>query len=205
MSENGAPEDAVILASASPARRDLLRNAGVHVQVEPAHIDEDQVKTALHADSASALQAAETLAELKAARISAKVGPALVIGADQILDCEGRWFNKPADRAMAAAHLRALSGKRHTLATSVCVMRGGTRLWHHNEAAHLTMRPLDDDFIAGYLAAAGDDVLSTVGAYRLESLGAQLFTHIEGDFFTILGLPLLPVLENLRAHGVLPT
>lgn len=205
MSQSGAPESGVILASASPTRRDMLRRAGVLLRVEPAHVDEDEVKTALHADSASALQAAETLAELKAARISAKHGPALVIGADQILDCDGRWFDKPVDRTMAAAHLRALSGKRHTLATSVCVMRGGTRLWHHNEAAHLTMRSFGDEFIAGYLAAAGDEVLSTVGAYRLEGLGAQLFARIEGDFFTILGLPLLPVLENLRTHGVLPT
>jgi len=205
MSESGAPEQAVILASASPTRRDMLRAAGVPLQVEPAHVDEDEVKTALHADQASALQAAETLAELKAARISARHGAALVIGADQILDCDGRWFDKPADRTMAAAHLQALSGKRHTLATSVCVMRGGTRLWHHNEAAHLTMRSLNDEFIAGYLAATGDDVLSTVGAYRLEGRGAQLFARIEGDFFTILGLPLLPLLENLRAHGVLPT
>ncbi len=204
MSESGARESTVILASASRTRQEMLRGAGVPVTVEPAHVDEDGVKAALRADSASAAQAAETLAELKAARISAKHGTALVIGADQILDCDGRWFDKPGDRATAAAHLHALSGKRHTLATSVCVMRGGHRLWHHNEAAHLTMRPFGDAFIAGYLAAAGDEVLGAVGAYRLEDLGAQLFARIEGDFFTILGLPLLPVLENLRGHGVLP-
>ena len=146
----------------------------------------------------------ETLAELKAAKVSARQGTALVLGADQVLDCEGRWFDKPTDRATAAAHLRALSGKRHTLATSVCLVRNGTRVWHHNEAAHLTMRPLSDDFVASYLDTAGDDVLSAVGAYRLEGTGAQLFARVEGDFFTILGLPLLPVLDVLRTHGVLP-
>jgi septum formation protein len=201
---NAARDSAVILASASPTRRDMLRRAGVPAKIEPANVDEGEVKVALRADSASALQAAETLAEMKATKISAKHGGELVIGADQILDCEGRWFDKPADRPAAAAQLRALSGKRHTLATSVCLMRGGSRLWHHNDSAHLTMRPLGDDFIATYLAAAGDEVLSTVGAYRLEGLGAQLFARIEGDFFTILGLPLLPLLENLRMHGVLP-
>ena len=201
--EGNARVPAVILASASPTRRDMLRSAGVSVTVEPAHIDEAEVKAALRADSASALQAAETLAELKAAKISARHGTDLVIGADQILECQGRWFDKPADRAAAAAHLRALSGQRHALATGVCLMRGGARLWHHNEAVHLTMRPFGDDFIAAYLAAAGDDVLGSVGAYRLEGLGAQLFVRVEGDFFTVLGLPLLPLLENLRAHGVL--
>ena len=195
---------AVVLASASSIRYEMLRRAGVSLTVAPASIDEDEVKKALQADSATAMQAAETLAELKATKVSGKHNMALVIGADQVLGSEGRWFDKPTDRVMAAAHLRALSGKRHTLATSVCVVRGGTRLWHHNEAAHLTMRPLSDEFIADYLDVAGDDVLSSVGAYHLEGVGAQLFARIEGDFFTILGLPLLPVLDVLRTHGALP-
>ncbi len=197
-------ENAVVLASASVTRCEMLRRAGVPVTVAPASVDEDEVKKALQADSATAMQAAETLAELKATRVSAQQGTALVLGADQVLDCEGRWFDKPPDRATAAAHLRALSGKRHTLATSVCLVRGGARVWHYNEAAHLTMRPLSDDFVASYLDAAGDDVLSTVGAYQLEGVGAQLFAHVEGDFFAILGLPLLPVLDVLRTHGVVP-
>lgn len=195
---------AVILASASTTRCELLRHAGVPTTAVPAAIDEDEVKKALQADLATAPQAAETLAELKATKVSAKHGTALVLGADQVLECEGRWFDKPTDKAVAATQLRALSGKRHTLATAVCLMRGGTRLWHRNEVTHLTMRPLSDDFIAGYLDAAGDDVLSTVGAYRLEGVGAQLFARVEGDFFAILGLPLLPVLDILRMHGVLP-
>ena len=201
MSARHAP---LILASASSTRQEMLRRAGVPLEIEPAYVDEDEVKAALRAESASAQQAAETLAELKAAKVSAKHGAALVIGADQILECEGRWFDKPLDQVAAASHLRALSGKRHTLLTGVCLMRGGTRLWHRNEATYLTMRLLSEDFIATYLAAAGDEVLSTVGAYRLEGLGAQLFARIEGDFFSILGLPLLPVLEILRAQEVLP-
>ncbi len=164
---------AVVLASASPTRHEMLRRAGVSLTVAPASIDEEEVKKALQADSATAMQAAETLAELKAIKVSGMHNTALVIGADQMLECEGSWFDKPIDRVMATAHLRALSGKRHTLATSVCVVRGGSRIWHHNEAAHLTMRRLSDEFIADYLDAAGDDALSAVGAYHLEGVGAQ--------------------------------
>jgi nucleoside triphosphate pyrophosphatase len=198
---NGDP--AVILASASQTRQDMLRRAGVPLRVEPAHIDEDGIKAALRAEAASAEQAAETMAEMKAAKISAKHPDALVIGADQILECAGRWFDKPRDLPEAASHLRALAGQRHTLATSVCLMRGRVRLWHCNDAPALTMRALDGDFIDDYLAAVGTAALTGVGAYQLEGRGAQLFARIEGDFFTILGLPLLPVLDILREHGVL--
>jgi septum formation protein len=181
----------------------MLRRAGVPLEVAPAHVDEDEIKAALRAEAASAVQAAETLAEMKAAKISAQHPDALVIGADQILECAGRWFDKPRDLPEAAAHLRALSGKRHTLATGVCLMRGRTRLWHHNVAPALTMRSLDDAEIDGYLAAVGEGALTSVGAYQIEGLGAQLFARVEGDFFTILGLPLLPVLDILREHGAL--
>lgn len=194
---------AVILASASQTRQDMLRRAGVPLRVEPAHIDEDEIKAALRAETASAVQAAETLAEMKAAKISAKHPDALVIGADQILECEGCWFDKPRDLPEAAAHLRALAGKRHTLATGACLMRGRKRLWHRNDTPALTMRSLDDAEIADYLAAVGAAALTSVGAYQLEGRGVQLFARIEGDFFTILGLPLLPVLNILREHGVL--
>lgn len=192
-----------VLASASRSRQQMLERAGVRVRVDPARIDESEIKAALIAEGASATQAAETLAEVKAAKVSARHPGALVIGADQILECAGRWFDKPVDRAEAAAHLRTLASQTHSLATSVCIFRDGTPLWHHNAVARLAMRPLSDPFIADYLAAMGEDALSTVGAYQIEGLGAQLFTDIEGDYFTILGLPLLPVLEFLRANGVL--
>ena len=195
-----APE--VVLASASRSRLELLRRAGLHLRAEPARVDESEVKASLRAEQADAAAAAETLAEFKANKVSLRAPGALVIGADQILDCEGRWFDKPPDRTAAVAHLRALGGKTHTLATAVCVVRDGARIWHHREAPRLTMRPLDGVFIESYLDAAGPGVLETVGAYRLEDLGAQLFTEVSGDYFTILGLPLLPLLGFLREHGV---
>lgn len=194
----------LVLASASSARRTLLDQAGVFLRVEAARIDEEEIKVSLRAEGATAMQAAETLAELKARRVARAHPGALVIGADQMLDCEGRWFDKPKDKDEAASHLRALSGKRHGLMTAVCVLRDGQRVWHHNDTAYLTMRVLSEAFIADYLDAAGAEVLGAVGAYRLEGLGAQLFARVEGDYFTILGLPLLPLLDFLRNHGVLP-
>ncbi len=198
-----APE--VVLASASPSRRRLLADAGVAASCETAQVDEDEVKRALKAEGATPEQAAETLAELKAQRVSRRHAAALVIGADQMMECGGVWFDKPPDRDHAAAHLRALSGKEHRLITAVCVVRDGTRLWHHLEQACLRVRPLSDRFIEDYLDAVGDSALTSVGAYQLEGLGAQLFESVEGDYFTILGLPLLPLLDFLRRHGAVPT
>lgn len=195
----------VILASASQARRLLLENAGVSIQVIPASIDEEEIKLALRAEGATAAQAAETLAELKAQRVSRQHANALVIGADQMLTCDGAWFDKPKSIAEAKESLRALGGRQHELISAVSVVQGGRYLWHHVDSARLTLRPLSDAFIDDYLAAAGDDALSSVGAYRIEGLGAQLFSAIEGDYFTILGLPLLPVLDFLRNHKVVAT
>ena len=200
----GASDVALVLASASESRRAILAQAGVAFSAEAANVDEAEVKESLKAEGASATQAAETLAELKARHVSRRHPGALVIGADQILECEGAWFDKPVDMAEAAAHLRSLAGKRHVLETAVCVLKDGTRLWHHNARAVLRMRPFGAAFLEAYLAAAGDSVLSSVGAYRLEGPGAQLFQQIEGDYFTILGLPLLPLLGFLRAQGAVP-
>lgn len=193
----------VVLASASAARAGMLRAAGLEIRCQAAAVDEDAVKASLKAEGATPAQVAETLAELKAQRVAAKYRDALVIGADQTLSCNDIWFDKPPDRDHAAAQLHALSGKTHTLWTSVCVVRNGSRLWHHNDAARLTMRALSDSFIEAYLAAAGPAVTASVGAYQLEGLGAQLFNKVEGDFFTVLGLPLLPLLDFLRLNGVL--
>jgi len=193
----------VVLASGSAVRARLLQEAGLPVHCQAAAVDEDAMKAALKGEGATPAQVAETLAELKAQRVSAKFTGALVIGADQMLSCNDIWFDKPADRDHAAAQLTALSGKTHTLWTSVCVVRNGSRMWHHNASARLTMRALSGSFIADYLAAAGPAVTTSVGAYQLEGLGAQLFAKVEGDFFTILGLPLLPLLDFLRANKVL--
>lgn len=194
----------LILASGSSSRHSLLTNAGVDFEVEVANVDEDEVKLSLKAERATAAQCAETLAELKAQRVSRRHAGALVIGADQMLDCNGVWFDKPEDLEHAAAHLTALSGKEHQLLSAVCVVRDGQRLWHHNEVSRLTMRALSDDFIRDYLAAVGEEALKSVGAYQLEGRGAQLFASIKGDYFSILGLPLLPLLSFLRGHGAVP-
>lgn len=194
----------VVLASASRVRRMILARAGVPLRAESPRIDEDEVKTALRAESAPAARVTETLAELKARRVARRNPGALVIGADQVLECNGIWFDKPADREQAVAHLRALSGKEHVLMTSACVLRDETRLWHHTELARLRLRSLSEAFIEDYLATVGDEALTSLGAYQLEGLGAQLFARIEGDYFAILGLPLLPLLDFLRSHKVVP-
>lgn len=189
----------VILASGSAARQTMLRNAGVACRAIPAALDEAAFKRRFTGD-AQALALA--LAAAKAAMVAADYPDAMVIGADQLLVCEGEQFDKPADTAQAAAHLRFLSGRTHTLVTAVCVRKAGELVWSHVAEARLTMRNLSDEFIAHYLQAEGEAVLGCVGAYRLEGLGSQLFAATEGDFFTILGLNLLPLLAFLRAAGV---
>jgi septum formation protein len=195
----------LVLASASPSRAAVLRQAGLTALSEPAQVDEAEVKTALQAEGARAQDVAETLAELKAQKISRRRPGAFVIGADQMLECEGVWLDKPADLVQAADHLRFLSGKTHKLISAVCVVHDGVRLWHHIAAASLSMRPLSEGFITAYLTAVGPAAVTSVGAYQLEGLGAQLFTRVEGDYFTILGVPLLPLMDFLRNHGVLAT
>ena len=195
----------LILASASPSRAAVMRQAGLAALSEPARVDETEVKTALRADGAEAAEIAEALAELKAQKVSRRRPGAYVVGADQMLECDGAWLDKPTDLAEAARHLQSLSGRTHKLVSAVCVVRDGERLWHHVAEARLSMRPLSEDFIAAYLAAVGPAALASVGAYQLEGLGAQLFSRVEGDYFTILGLPLLPLMDFLRNHGVLAT
>ena len=154
-------------------------------------------------EGASADDVAVALGELKAVAISRRHRDALVIGSDQMLDCNGVWFEKPVDRDHAAATLRALSGRDHRLVTSAVVARGGERIWHTVQTVRMRMRPLSEAYIDAYLDAVGEEVHASVGAYQLEGLGAQLFTAVEGDYFTVLGLPLLPLLDFLRVHGVL--
>lgn len=195
----------IILASASSARADILRGAGIDFTIEPARVDEEAVKESFRAEGAPAQDTALALADLKAAKISALHPDALVIGADQMLDCNGVWFDKPPDRETLHAQLMALRGKTHHLEAALCVHEKGRRIWHVVERAQLTMRSFSDDFLKSYVAGAEDDVLASVGGYRLEGTGAQLFSRIEGDYFTILGLPLLPLLDFLRHHGVVQT
>ncbi|EGY02607.1 Nucleotide-binding protein implicated in inhibition of septum formation [Nitrospirillum viridazoti Y2] len=195
----------VVLASGSQTRLSLLRGAGLEVVAHRPGVDEEEVKLSCKAGGLTVEETAEALAELKASRVAAKVPAAYVIGADQMLECEGRWFDKPEDRAGAAEQLRALSGRTHRLVTTAVLFHNNSRVWHQTDQAKLTMRTLSDDFIERYLDAAGDAVLTSVGGYQLEALGAQLFTRVAGDHFTILGLPLLPLLGFLRVRGVLPS
>ena len=192
----------LILASASASRIAMLQSAGLTLKQEPAGVDEDMVKRSLKAEGADAAHVALTLGDLKAQQISRRNPDAFVIGADQMLECNGVWFDKPPDLDHARGHLQALRGKTHQLITAAVIVRAGGRIWQHVDRASLTMRDFSDGFVDAYLAKTGEEVCSTVGAYRLEGLGAQLFSRVEGDFFTILGLPLLPLLDFLRGHGI---
>lgn len=194
----------VILASGSASRCALLSGAGVKAEAVKPLIDEEGIRGGMRADGISIRDQAMRLAELKALKISDRQ-QGLVIGGDQMLALGERAFDKPADMAGAQAHLKALSGQTHTLETAIAIAENGEIVWKHLARPRLTMRVLSDQYIDKYLTCVGEDVLSTVGAYQLESLGSQLFTSIEGDYFSILGLPLLPLLDYLRIRGVLDT
>ena len=194
----------LILASASAGRAALLTGAGISFSIEPAHIDEAAIKAKFSSKGKSDAQAlAGYLSEEKARAVSARHKDAFVIGADQILSCAGRLFDKPANLAEARANLAFLRGRKHTLHSSVSVARAGEIVWRHTAHATLVMRAVTDRFLDEYLTQAGDKVLSSVGCYQLEGPGVQLFEEIDGDYFTILGLPLLPLLAFLRAETML--
>ncbi len=194
---------AVVLASDSTTRRRMLENAGVVFDICPARIDEEEIKQSLLSEGASVDETADALAERKAAYVSRLQPDKIVIGADQILQCDGEIFSKPGDRESAQSQLIRLRGRDHELISVVCVVRGNQRLWHHLDRAHLTMRNFSDAFLEAYLDEVGDTALEGPGGYRVEELGAQLFSRITGDYFTILGLPLLPLLDYLRLRGAL--
>lgn len=192
---------ALVLASASSSRAKLLEHAGVSFEIHPAHVDEDSVKESMLADGADGRAIADALAELKALRISNTLPDALVLGADQVLVCDGELFSKAETEEAAAAQLRRLRGKPHLLITAAVLAKDGAAIWRHVDISTLWMREFSDAFLDTYLAAEGDGLLGSVGCYRLETAGAQLFERIEGDYFSILGLPLVPLLAALRQHG----
>jgi septum formation protein len=194
----------IVLASASKTRRALLEAAGVAVVVDPAAIDESAVKAALAGQGMRPGETAIELAQLKAERTSLRHPGAIVIGADQIMESEGRVFDKPVDLAEAREQLMMLRGRSHHLHSSLVALRDGQRLWHHTSQAILTMRDFSMSFVEQYLAAISPSALESVGAYQLEGRGVQLFSRVEGDYFAVLGLPLLPLLEFLRLQGELP-
>jgi len=195
--------ETLLLASASRVRARLLTEAGVLIEVMPAKVDEAALRSGLRAEGASTAQAAEVLAETKAVQVSQRFPQRLVLGADQMLDCAGEWLEKPGDLGEAREQLRILRARPHQLHSSAVLARAGKRVWHQNSIATLYMRDFTDEFLSEYLDVAGEDMLTSVGGYKLEAMGAQLFDGIDGDYFAILGLPLLPVIAALREQGLL--
>lgn len=191
----------VVLASASKVRSRILNDAGIRHRCDPAKIDEAALKTVLRNQAAGVETVAAALADAKAGEVSSRFPDAFVIGADQILECDGRWFDKPPDSEAAIVTLKALRGRRHRLISAVSVFRENECVWRHLETPSLTMRDFSDLFLARYIEDGVPGILESVGGYQLEGTGAQLFTSIEGNYFTILGLPLLALLDFLRKVG----
>jgi septum formation protein len=196
---------AIVLASKSRSRAAVLAGAGVAFETEDSAVDEGALKAELLTDGASPREVAERLGEAKALAVSARRPGDLVIGADQTLDLGGALYDKPADLAEARRHLVAMRGCGHALHGGIVAAERGAVVWRTTETSRLWMRDFSDAFLDGYLARGGEALLGSVGAYQLEGEGAQLFERIEGDYFAILGLPLLPLLGFLRERGAIPT
>jgi septum formation protein len=198
-----AMPEPLVLASGSPFRKTMLENAGVAVEAVPADLDERALEAPLKDSGASPEDVALVLAEAKAVEVSKRKPGRLVLGCDQTLSLGDAIFHKPADMEGARRHLLALSGRTHQLNSAAVLARDGQVLWRHVGVASLTMRELDPAFIGRHLARVGDKALQSVGAYQVEGEGIQLFEKIEGDHFTIVGLPLLAVLAELRRLGAI--
>ncbi|MBB6485659.1 Maf-like protein [Rhizobium lusitanum] len=193
----------LILASSSPFRRMLMENAGLHFQPVAANIDERAIEAPLEKNGASPDAVALVLAKAKAKEVSDRFPNSLIIGSDQTMSLGNQVFHKPKSMADAENHLKTLSGKTHRLNSAMSLARNGDIIWEHVSHANLTMRSLSSDFIHRHLNRVGEKALSSVGAYQLEGEGIQLFSKIDGDYFTIIGLPMLPLLEKLRELGTI--
>ncbi|KIT14965.1 Maf family protein [Jannaschia aquimarina] len=190
----------LVLASGSQVRADMLRAAGVKVEIRPARIDEDAVKESLLVEGARARDVADTLAEMKA--LKPQVG-GLVLGADQVLSHGGKLLSKPATPHEAREQLAMLAGRQHRLISAAVIVEDGRPVWRHASEVRMVMRPLSDGFLDSYVSEYWEGIRHCVGGYRLEAEGARLFTAVEGDYFSVLGLPLLPVIDYLVTRGVL--
>ena len=195
--------DKLVLASKSPFRSALLKNAGIEFSTASADINERAVEAPLYETGATPEEVAQVLAEAKALDVSEKNPGAVVIGCDQTLSLGDEIFHKPADMEAARRQLLKFSGKTHQLNSAVVLVKDGKTLWRHVSIARMTMRDLDPGFVGRYLGRVGDIALSSVGAYQVEGPGIQLFDKIEGDYFTIVGLPLLPLLAELRKEKLI--
>lgn len=193
---------AFILASSSAVRARLLRDAGVSFGVRPADLDEEAVKSTLRTQGVPAADFADALAEAKALNVSRVSPEALVLGCDQTLICGERLFDKPRDLAEARENLSFLRGKTHQLISALVLAKGEKIVWRHTERATLTMRAFSDGFLDDYIKSEGRQILTSVGCYQLEGRGSQLFDSVKGDYFTVLGLSLIPLLGALRDRGL---
>ena len=195
--------DKLILASSSPFRKSLMANAGLDFAAVGVDLDERALEAPLRESGVTPDEVAQILAEAKAVDASARHPGALVVGCDQTLSLDDRVFHKPVDMEAARRHLLDLSGRTHQLNSAVVLVRNGETLWRHVSIARLTMRTLSPSFIGRHLARVGEKALTSVGAYQIEGEGIQLFEAIEGDYFTIVGLPMLPLLAKLRDLGAI--
>lgn len=196
----------LILASASASRQAMLTAAGVHPEILPASVDEPEIKEALRSAGAAPRDIADQLAETKAVRISGSCTDALVIGSDSVVMlANGAMLDKPTSLTQACEHLQAMSGTVVTLISAVVVAEGGQPVWRHCDVAKLHVRPLSPAFLDHYLDAEWPAISHCVGCFRIETIGIQLFDRIDGNYFTILGMPLIPLLAYLRLRGIMPS
>lgn len=191
----------LVLASASTIRQQLLLNAGLQTEAHPARVDEDSIRLALQSEGATPRDVADTLAEMKARKLAERHRDAVVIGCDQVLVFDGAVWGKPGTRDAARAQLQRLRGQTHRLVSAVVLYHEDRPVWRHIAEAQLTMRSFSDTFLDDYIARNWDEIRHSVGGYQLEREGARLFSNVVGDHFTILGLPLLPLLNYLAQRG----
>lgn len=191
----------LVLASSSPTRAKLLEQTGLSFEIVPPPVDENAIREALEADPMDPADMAELLAETKASEVAKSHPSSLVIGADQVLAADGEIFNKPTSKEEAYTTLFRLRGKTHKLISALILIDNGDVIWRHSETAELTMRDFSPEFLGAYIAHCSEGIFTSPGAYQLESFGIHLFEEIKGDYFTILGFPILQLLETLRKEG----